>query len=288
MAGFILGPEKEANCCYYETVGAFIEEKYSPKEWAVNMKTSLGYVYRMEVGRAQMTSWEECYVVCKQQLKELDPRFRNMNIIFEFGMKEYHDKRPDVVFVSDNYVLIAEFKRKDTGLKADIDQAAKYGVKLADGHLGSRDKKVFRMLVDTQAEKGTWDVINDRKLLRVSADMFGRGIERFFRDRDINNSLSIVDWMNEDFLERPDVVQGTIDIFNSGNIGDVRPVLTSELQNEFERRKEYLLEKVCDAKYNHKFVLAILTGVPGAGKTYMGISFVPNYSWHVDCLQTLP
>lgn len=104
---------------------------------------------------AQVVAWRDCYEVLTHSLPAVQRAHPELAILFEYELPYEAGRRPDVILLSQEYVVILEFKRKRTILRADIDQAAAYARDIQEYHLESRERKVLPFLVVTQMHRTT-------------------------------------------------------------------------------------------------------------------------------------
>lgn len=70
----------------------------------------------------------------------------NLNIIFEYVLPYESGRRPDIILLSNEHVVILEFKMKNEAKYEDIDQVKAYARDIREYHYESRGKKLFLYL----------------------------------------------------------------------------------------------------------------------------------------------
>jgi hypothetical protein len=126
-----------ARCCYYASVEDFLLE--DKKTWVEKMKTSFVASYSMPLGEAQIKAWKDCFDVLKNELPRVNDEHPGLQIIFEYALPYESGRRPDVILLSKEQVIIFEFKQYGVVLQADVDQVKAYARDLREYHYESRD-----------------------------------------------------------------------------------------------------------------------------------------------------
>jgi len=174
-------------------------------------------------------------------------------------------RRPDCVFLIDGSVLVLELKGKATPTQADIDQASAYARDLRCYHRECAERPVHALLVATRARgylglrQGVHvcgpDAIDDmvRRLSRPGAGVVRRA-----------------DFLAEtSYRPLPTLVAAARELMRSGSLRRVhRAAAATEPTVE-------LLKDICvEAAKTKTRRLVLITGVPGAGKTLVGLQTV--------------
>ena len=77
----------------------------------------------------------------KNELPFVNNKYPGLQIIFEYALPYESGRRPDVILLSEECVIVLEFKQYDYVLPADIDQVKSYVRDLREYHYESRNKK---------------------------------------------------------------------------------------------------------------------------------------------------
>lgn len=135
------------NYCYADSIENFLGIEKAA--WKKEMRSAFKEESDLPLGQSQIDAWADCYDVLK---KELVGDLSGLSIVFEYVLPYENGRRPDVLLVSNEAVIILEFKRKPVVYVEDLDQAADYGRDIREYHFESRDKTVVSMLVLTRAD----------------------------------------------------------------------------------------------------------------------------------------
>ena len=140
----------------------------SESAWIDIMKSGFHESYLMALGSLQINIWKDCFRVLQRELPAFHQQHPGFHIIFEYALPYESGRRPDVLLVCKEFVIVLEFKKKQDLLQADIDQANAYARDIEEYHFESRDKDLSAILVLTEAH----DTYGDEEgLLVCSGDM---------------------------------------------------------------------------------------------------------------------
>ena len=262
--GYIM-PELNKRYCYANTVTNFLNTQES--DWIFEMKNGFSEAYMLALGDVQIGVWRDCYRVLKRVLPNFNLEHPNFHIVFEYSLPYESGRRPDVVLVSNEYVIILEFKKKNSILFADIDQTVAYARDLKEYHYETRGRKVSAILVATEM---TGQYYDDKGISICSADRLYEALDAL-----VDGKATICDldkWINSKYEPLPTIVEAARMIMKKEHHPHIRRVNSTGIPQAIE-----LLEETTEyAKKNGKHILALVTGVPGAGKTFLGLQFVYN------------
>ena len=135
-------------CCYRSSLKDFFN--ISQSAWLTAMKSAFSDEYVLSLGTSQEHAWKDCYDNLQKYLPLIDNGNKQFGIIFEYALPYESGRRPDVLLVSKEQVIILEFKMKNTFLPEDIDQVAAYARDIQEYHYESRDKVVIPVLFLTK------------------------------------------------------------------------------------------------------------------------------------------
>ena len=215
----------------------------------------------------QSNTWEIEVEILKDQLRGLDGR-----VIFEYTIPRM-GKRVDVVVLHKNIVFLLEFKCGDMEYRASTyDQVYDYALDLRNFQKESHDKLLVPILVSTQAPEVA-NVIRERdrmiEPLSCNAKNIGQVI-RMVSDRYTEPDFDYVAWENSEYLPTPTIVEAAQALYRGHNVHDITrsdagaenlTVTTAEINRIIEH-----------SKANHRKSICFVTGVPGAGKTLVGLN----------------
>lgn len=249
-------------CCYSNTLEGFYKETES--SWLATMKSAFSDEYMMELGSSQIAAWRDCFRNLRSNLPKLETK--NFGIIFEYALPYESGRRPDVLLISDEQVFILEFKMKSEFCLEDLDQVAAYERDIREYHYESRDKSITPILVITRATGKRPRL--DQYVLTCSADQLAEAINQNTADTVTPCDLNA--WMDSKYEPLPTIVDAAHRIMDHEALPNIRRVNSTCIPKTLKTLKALTNY----AKRYKKHTIAFVTGVPGAGKTYLGLQYV--------------
>lgn len=219
------------------------------------------------VDGSQITSWQDCFQFIKTNLADLDPIDQEYELIFEYCIPGTCRERPDVFLLTDNKAISLEFKRKDapqiSSNRDDVAQAIRYKEWLQNHHKETRDRNIevksYLVCTHQNAVAG-----NLRGISVLTKDNFAIVIHGELAGE---TPCSFADqWLRSSYTEMPDMLQAISVMYGQGRI----PYISDVNERCLRKVNGY----IDDARDNHKRLLILINGVPGAGKTAVGQSVV--------------
>lgn len=256
-------PPMTRKYCYADTVANFLGTEKTA--WKKEMRSAFKEEIDLPLGQSQIDAWADCYDVLK---KELAGDLTGFSIVFEYVLPYESGRRPDVLLVSNELVIILEFKRKPVVLIEDLDQAADYGRDIREYHFESRDKTVVPMLVLTRASDVSYV---DKEVRICSSDHLLENINDAISNAGVITSCDIDQWINSKYEPLPTMVEAARRFWKGEELPSIKQVHTG---TNLDEAIACLKRVAGDAESRRKNVLALVTGVPGAGKTFLGLQFV--------------
>lgn len=257
-------PMDTARCCYHNSVEAFIG--MDKKIWIEGMKSAFQASYTMPIEESQVRAWRDCFDVLQTELPTIETKYPGLQIIFEYALPYESGRRPDVILLSKEHVIVLEFKQYGTVEPAHVDQVKAYARDLREYHFESRSRQVTPVLlltgIDTQKPEQRDGIIFCSKgwLGALVEEIVGEGTA----------PCDAETWMNSKYEPLPTIVEAARTFMNHQKPPNICRVNSTVIPKAIAR----LTELAQDAKANKRHVLALVTGVPGAGKTYLGLQYV--------------
>ena len=216
------------------------------------------------------------------QIKELQSRLEECCmtgcIIFEYDIIRL-GKRIDVILLIKHMVFSLEFKNGKTAFVVqDAQQAEDYAIDIKNFHKESADLYVCPILIATKAPKykkpQSIDCYPDKQvyLQRENIETFTPKIlsiaDKYGDDRKIN----FKNWFDSPYHPTPTIIAAAVEAYLSN---DISQIAQSEAGQDNIDRCEQEIGRIVDyARNNHKKCVCFVTGVPGAGKTLVGLNVV--------------
>jgi DUF2075 family protein len=229
---------------------------------------------------SQITAWRNSIKNLKQQLPILlakYPKVSNWAIIFEYELPRERGRRPDVIILSDEDIFIIEYKDREKSRIGFIDQVSAYARDIKNYQAESHDKKIHPILQLTFSKDSMFKY--DDVWVSSPLDLIEllTNIINFNTIKEL--SIDPLKWANADYAPLPSLVSAARTIFHNERLPQIKRAHSAGIQDTIDE-----LVKIAKQSQNNKEMhLALVTGVPGAGKTLVGLQFVyTNYFGDVD------
>ncbi|MBE9079531.1 DUF2075 domain-containing protein [Romeria aff. gracilis LEGE 07310] len=246
------------------TVEAFL--RLAPEDWLAALLSRCQGLYQQRATQTQQQAWQDCGQVLRSRLPQLcqqRPTSAAWTLVFEYELPREGGRRPDLVILADGQIGVLEFKQKASPAAADRDQAAAYGRDLAEYHSGSRLNPVQTAVVLTRrTQPAEWKAI----AVLGPADLVPYLAALEPTEPNIDPSA----WLTADYAPLPTVIQAARRIFQNQPLPSIRQAHSAGIPAVLD----YLNQLVEQAQARQERHLVLVTGVPGAGKTLVGLQFV--------------
>ena len=199
-------------------------------------------------------------------------------IIFEYSIPRL-GKRIDVVLLLRGIVFAIEFKAGETEyLRADMEQVMDYALDLKNFHLASHHRTIVPILVATDAKQTSqtlrFSVYNDKiyNPLFSNADNLGRIINEVL-EREHAHPSSIddfADWAISRYSPTPTIIEAASALYQSHSVVDI--TRHEAAGAALEETTQFVLDVINHSKQHGEKSICFVTGVPGAGKTLVGLN----------------
>ena len=220
----------------------------------------------------QVDAWSEEIDVlrtCFRDLAIARPDSLDWGLVLEYELPLEGGRRPDVIITAPGRLLVLEFKQDPKLNRAYIDQAYSYARDLAEYHSKSHNLPVIPYLVPTR----TSDLIDERDgVLIVSPNKLAASLSQL----DEGKSIDLEEWISGEYAPLPSLIQAAKMIFQNEKLPSIRRAESlgvGDAVTELQKISEF-------SRTNQQRTLAFVSGVPGAGKTLVGLRFV--YESSVD------
>jgi Uncharacterized conserved protein (DUF2075) len=231
-----------------------------------------------DADQAQKAAWESWVPQLQRQAEKLmasHPPAADYTAILEYRMPR-DLRRPDVIVLEGGVVVVVELKGLQTSERAGLDQVLAYARDLRAYHAECHDRPVVPVLVRPTASDealsadGAWIVSPKgiHKLLqRLAATLSGPHLstDRFLRD--------------DAYCPLPSIVNAARELFEHGDLPYIRRARAST--DPALQTISRIAREAAATKTRH---FVVLQGVPGSGKTLVGLQIV-HARW-LDALAT--
>lgn len=255
-----------SRCLYNNTISAFINEASS------SIAGELSTNYHGDLRTTSREAWEAEIDIMKAVLAPFEDK--NGQIIFEYDIPRL-GKRIDVVLLFKGIVFCIEFKVGEKSiLEADVDQVLDYALDLKNFHKFSEDKLIVPILVATEhpfsSETIQMSVYDDRvvnPLVTGKAGVYGliaAVLQKFPDESPVRN-----DWLISPYAPTPTIIEAARSLYENHSVEDITRHEADKVYTD--RTIQYILDVIKESREERKKTICFVTGVPGAGKTLVGL-----------------
>ena len=222
-----------------------------------------------------LTTTREAWKTEISILKQIFPNFcEDDKVIFEYDIPRL-GKRIDVVLLINGIIFCLEFKVGESKiLEADIDQVLDYALDLKNFHKFSQDNLIVPILVATNYRKSSTNIqmsIYDDRIVNplVSGekdllDLINNVLEKFPNEKDVDEN-----WIISPYAPTPTIIEAAKTLYENHSVENITRHEADNVSTD--RTISYILNVIKDSKENKKKSICFVTGVPGAGKTLVGL-----------------
>lgn len=198
---------------------------------------------------------------------------RTGHVFFEFTVPRLGD-RIDAVVLSRGVIVPIEFKvGASRFITADINQAWDYALDLKNFHLGSRNAEIVPILVATDAESSSHRVSEPYadlvySPLLTNADDLQATLDRILA----GGKASHIDpsaWVASPYAPTPTIIEAARVLYSSHSVD---ALACNEAGENLALTASAVDALVDAAKRDRRKKIIFVTGVPGAGKTLVGLN----------------
>lgn len=217
----------------------------------------------------QNATWKEEIEILKQQMSGL----KDGRILFEYTIPRM-GKRADVVILYENIIFVLEFKCGAREYKqSTYDQVYDYALDLRNFQKESHDKLIVPVMVCTHAPDVPITLSEKNRILeplRCNQRTIARAIERVARHYAAEKPFDYLKWEESTYLPTPTIIEAAQALYRGH---DVEEITRSEAGAENLSVTTKAIDKIIDeSRRAHKKSICFVTGVPGAGKTLVGLN----------------
>lgn len=224
----------------------------------------------------ELYAWETQISILKNILHN-----HHGHLFFEFSIPRM-GKRVDCLLIIKNIVFIIEFKVGEHEFtNQDLEQVWDYALDLKNFHQPSHKLLLVPILVATHARKVFFEIIttshNDNLIypLRSNAHDLGNRIEEVLDFFKSDESIDAVAYVNGSYSPTPTIIEAAIKLYNNHNVDEITRNDADAIN--LNLTTNYISETIDFAKAHHKKIICFVTGVPGAGKTLVGLKVATEH-----------
>lgn len=224
----------------------------------------------------QNKSWEVQIPLLKNAFAIYDG-----TIFFEFSIPRM-GKRVDVLAIVEGIVFVIEFKvGEHKYYRSNLEQVWDYALDLKNFHEPSHKALLVPILVATEAKQSFLEIVttshNDNLLLPIRANKedlkyaIGSTLE-FFKD---NSELDSEQYSKGSYSPTPTIVEAALSLYQHHTVDEITRS-DAEAKN-LTKTTSIISGIISNAKSEKRKIICFVTGVPGAGKTLVGLKVATSH-----------
>ena len=218
----------------------------------------------------QNHSWEAEIHFLQEALQDLEG-----TIFFEFSIPRM-GKRVDALVIIEGVIFVIEFKVGEHRYnQASVEQVWDYALDLKNFHEPSHEALLVPVLVATEAKTIFSEIIttshNDNLILPIKTN--GKNLKYiihsvldFFKE---NQVVDPSDYAAGRYAPTPTIIEAAISLYKNHTVDEI--TRSDAGAKNLTKTTETISEIIIQARERHKKIICFVTGVPGAGKTLVGL-----------------
>ncbi|MCL1042688.1 DUF2075 domain-containing protein [Shewanella marisflavi] len=200
-------------------------------------------------------------------------------IFFEFLIPRM-GRRADVVLIYSGIIFVLEFKIGASNyLSQDLRQTHGYALDLKNFHRGSHGKCIIPILVATATESSFSDICfaadHVASPICINIDQLHPTITQIsiqYKQPDFRGD----EWAKTGYMPTPTIVEAAQALYASHNVEDIA---RNEADNHnLGKTCNELIQLIHQSRTQKSKIICFVTGVPGAGKTLIGVNLANTHS----------
>lgn len=257
---------KSSRCLFDSNLKTFLEKE---------QKTIFGELCDKYHGDALTTTREAWLKEIEILQKVLIPwKESDGRIVFEYDIPRL-GKRLDVVLLLKGIIFCLEFKVGESRiLENDVDQVLDYALDLKNFHKLSQDKLIVPILVATNYKNASSEiqpsVYDDRVVnpLVTGQDnllyLITEVLKQFPEEKPVESN-----WVISPYAPTPTIIEAARTLYESHSVEDITRHEADQVTTD--QTISEILNVIKKSKENGEKSICFVTGVPGAGKTLVGL-----------------
>ena len=258
------------NYYYRNTISDFLQKTTNEIIGAITRSNEYDVTF------LQNKSWEQQIPILKNALQNFEGE-----IFFEFSIPRM-GKRVDTLVIIQNIVFVIEFKVGESHfLNHNIEQVWDYALDLKNFHKTSHHVVLVPILIATEARKSFTEILltshNDNLTLPVkigSNELKGviQNALLFFLD---TPTINVTEYISGGYMPTPTIIEAAVSLYTTHSVENItRSDADAKNLTVTTRNISEIIET---AKNENKKIICFITGVPGAGKTLVGLNVATSH-----------
>jgi hypothetical protein len=203
-------------------------------------------------------------------------------IYFEFSIPRL-GRRIDVVVIVQSVIFVLEFKVNENEFTSSAtDQVCDYALDLKNFHETSHDLPIAPILIATEAEASPLPIevtaYHDKTLFPIKTNR--AGLSKVFEkvvELIGGKPILAAQWESGRYCPTPTIIEAATSLYNGHSVADISRRDASAVN--LTQTSNAISSIISAARANSEKAICLVTGVPGAGKTLVGLNIATK---HID------
>lgn len=203
-------------------------------------------------------------------------------IFFEYSIPRM-GKRIDVIVIIGSTIFVLEFKVGEREYHAsNLDQVWDYALDLKNFHETSHDKFIAPILIATQPKTGLPTISttphNDNLLFPIpcNSELLSQVIADVLHFSD-GSEIDVQAWQSGRYQPTPTIIEAAMALYNGHSVAEISRSDAEAIN--LRETSDAISEIIRTSKDRSQKAICFVTGVPGAGKTLVGLNIATQ---HID------
>lgn len=258
------------NYYYSDLIQDFLKKLPETIIGEISVNGRLGHIH------TELYAWEFQVNLLKDVLKNQEGR-----LFFEFSIPRM-GKRVDCILIIKHVVFVIEFKVGEKEfLNQNIEQVWDYALDLKNFHQPSHESLLVPILVATHSKAVSNEIYlpshNDNLVnpLKTNAENLYNTIQKVLHFFEEAKNIDIDLFVKGSYSPTPSMIEAAVNLFNHHNVEEI--TRHDAGATNLKITTKYISETIEYAKCNGKKIICFVTGVPGAGKTLVGLKVATEH-----------
>jgi DUF2075 family protein len=254
---------------YTDSISVFLERSVEH----INYDLEMANQFSLEL--TQRDAWQEQISILKDSLQGIDG-----HIFFEFSIPRM-GHRADVVLLISGVVFVLEFKCGSTQFpRADVDQVWDYALDFVNFHEPSHHLFVVPILIATRAGRRAAEIVFDPQRdhlvnpIKCGPAMLKDVIQEVLSLQE-PQAVDADAWYQGGYKPTPTIIEAATKLYRDHSVLDIARSDATAINLSITTAK---IDDVIEAsRHNDWKSICFVTGVPGAGKTLVGLNVATKH-----------
>ena len=218
-----------------------------------------------DASSSQKNAWRQSIPRLQNEVNEvllIDPNGGEYNAILEYELP-MESRRPDVILLAKQAVIVLELKGKTSPSQADIDQADAYARDLKCYHRECAERPVIPVCVPMLAD----GYVGQEGAVHIAGpDFVDQLIDKQLKFDNLSEVKAENFLAQDAYCPLPTLIQAARELFHRNEIREIHRARAAT-----DPAVQKITELIHEAATTKTRKLILVTGIPGAGKTLVGL-----------------